>query len=51
VKTTPINVSTPQGRDMGLVDDVRWDFFERKRAAIAAGSANPHDDAEFARSS
>jgi tRNA uridine 5-carboxymethylaminomethyl modification enzyme len=39
---------TAQGRDMGLVDDVRWDFFERKRAAIAAGSANSHDDAEFA---
>ena len=27
---------TPQGRALGLVDDRRWDFFERKRAAIDA---------------
>ncbi len=26
---------TPQGRELGLVDDERWEFFERKRAAIA----------------
>ena len=25
---------TPQGRALGLVDDARWDFFERKRAAV-----------------
>jgi tRNA uridine 5-carboxymethylaminomethyl modification enzyme len=25
---------TPQGRALGLVDDRRWDFFERKRAAV-----------------
>jgi tRNA uridine 5-carboxymethylaminomethyl modification enzyme len=39
---------TPQGREMGLVDDHRWAFFERKRAAIAAGAADPHDDPELA---
>ena len=39
---------TPQGRDMGLVDDHRWAFFERKRAAIAAGAADPQDDPELA---
>jgi tRNA uridine 5-carboxymethylaminomethyl modification enzyme len=27
---------TPQGRALGLVEDARWDFFERKRAAIDA---------------
>jgi tRNA uridine 5-carboxymethylaminomethyl modification enzyme len=26
---------TAQGRALGLVDDVRWDFFQRKRAAVA----------------
>ncbi|HWK72698.1 MAG TPA: tRNA uridine-5-carboxymethylaminomethyl(34) synthesis enzyme MnmG [Povalibacter sp.] len=26
---------TPQGRELGLVDDERWAFFERKRAAVA----------------
>jgi tRNA uridine 5-carboxymethylaminomethyl modification enzyme len=31
---------TPQGRELGLVDDRRWDYFERKRNAV---------DAEFAR--
>jgi tRNA uridine 5-carboxymethylaminomethyl modification enzyme len=27
---------TAQGRDLGLVDDERWDFFQRKRHAVAA---------------
>jgi tRNA uridine 5-carboxymethylaminomethyl modification enzyme len=27
---------TPQGRALGLVDDARWDFFERKRAAVSS---------------
>ncbi|MFL6550907.1 MAG: tRNA uridine-5-carboxymethylaminomethyl(34) synthesis enzyme MnmG, partial [Povalibacter sp.] len=27
---------TTKGRELGLVDDERWDFFERKREAIAA---------------
>jgi tRNA uridine 5-carboxymethylaminomethyl modification enzyme len=26
---------TAQGRELGLVDDARWTFFERKRAAVA----------------
>jgi len=26
---------TPKGRELGLVDDERWEFFERKRVAIA----------------
>jgi tRNA uridine 5-carboxymethylaminomethyl modification enzyme len=26
---------TAQGRELGLVDDVRWAFFQRKRAAVA----------------
>jgi tRNA uridine 5-carboxymethylaminomethyl modification enzyme len=26
---------TAQGRELGLVDDVRWTFFQRKRAAVA----------------
>jgi len=30
---------TPTGRGMGLVDDERWSFFERKRAAIARETA------------
>jgi len=25
---------TARGRELGLVDDARWDFFERKRAAV-----------------
>ena len=25
---------TAQGRELGLVDDARWDFFQRKRAAV-----------------
>ena len=27
---------TPQGREMGLVDDERWNFFQRKRGAVDA---------------
>ena len=27
---------TPTGRELGLVDDERWSFFERKRGAVAA---------------
>ena len=27
---------TPAGRELGLVDDERWSFFERKRSAVAA---------------
>jgi len=27
---------TPVGRDLGLVDDERWQFFAKKRAAVAA---------------
>lgn len=27
---------TPTGRELGLIDDERWAFFERKRAAVAA---------------
>ncbi|HVO07524.1 MAG TPA: tRNA uridine-5-carboxymethylaminomethyl(34) synthesis enzyme MnmG [Burkholderiaceae bacterium] len=30
---------TPAGRAMGLVDDERWDFFERKHSAIARETA------------
>src|SRR5271170_1444931 len=26
---------TARGRDLGLIDDIRWAFFERKRAAVA----------------
>ena len=26
---------TAQGRELGLVDDARWEFFQRKRAAVA----------------
>jgi tRNA uridine 5-carboxymethylaminomethyl modification enzyme len=25
---------TPQGRELGLVDDARWEFFQRKRALV-----------------
>jgi tRNA uridine 5-carboxymethylaminomethyl modification enzyme len=39
---------TPIGRDLGLVDDHRWQWFERKRAAIAAGGVTSDDDPEFA---
>jgi len=27
---------TPKGRELGLVDDMRWQFFEAKREAVAA---------------
>ena len=27
---------TPVGRELGLVDDERWRFFERKREAVDA---------------
>ena len=27
---------TAHGRELGLVDDARWEFFQRKRAAVAA---------------
>ncbi len=30
---------TPLGRELGLVGDVRWDRFERKRASVAKGLA------------
>jgi tRNA uridine 5-carboxymethylaminomethyl modification enzyme len=30
---------TPVAREMGLVDDARWDFWCRKRDALAAGTA------------
>ena len=29
---------TPVGRELGLVDDERWDFYTAKRAAIASGA-------------
>ncbi|MGQ0384434.1 MAG: tRNA uridine-5-carboxymethylaminomethyl(34) synthesis enzyme MnmG [Gammaproteobacteria bacterium] len=34
---------TPTARELGLVDDARWDFFRRKRDAIAAGGAAGDD--------
>ena len=48
---------TAQGRELGLVDDERWEFFQRKRAAVdgeiarlAAAVVHPADvDAELAR--
>jgi len=33
---------TPVGRELGLVDDERWAFFERKRAAVDAEQARLH---------
>jgi tRNA uridine 5-carboxymethylaminomethyl modification enzyme len=42
---------TPVAREMGLVDDARWDFFRRKRDAIAAAEAGgslPQDDERLA---
>src|SRR5271156_4973309 len=27
---------TPRGRELGLVEDERWEFFQRKRAAVAS---------------
>jgi tRNA uridine 5-carboxymethylaminomethyl modification enzyme len=34
---------TARGRDLGLVEDDRWDFFQRKRAAVAAEIARLAD--------
>ena len=39
---------TPVGRELGLVEAVRWQAFERKRDAIAAGRAAEDADPEFA---
>jgi len=39
---------TPAGRELGLVDDERWAFFEQKRAAIAAGAAPAAADERLA---
>jgi len=39
---------TPAGRELGLVDDARWSFFEQKRAALAAGAAPAGADARLA---
>jgi tRNA uridine 5-carboxymethylaminomethyl modification enzyme len=39
---------TPVGRELGLVDDERWAFFEAKRAAIAAGGAPSGADERLA---
>ena len=44
-RTTPTCASRPIGRELGLVDDERWAFFERKRGAIAAGRAPAGADA------
>ena len=33
---------TPAGRDLGLVDDERWAFFERKRNAVEMETARLH---------
>jgi tRNA uridine 5-carboxymethylaminomethyl modification enzyme len=34
---------TPVARELGLVDEARWEFFSRKREAIAAGGAATDD--------
>ena len=34
---------TPKGRELGLVDDERWSFFETKRASIAAETVRLRD--------
>jgi tRNA uridine 5-carboxymethylaminomethyl modification enzyme len=39
---------TPAGRELGLVDDERWSFFDAKRAALAAGGAPADADARLA---
>jgi tRNA uridine 5-carboxymethylaminomethyl modification enzyme len=39
---------TPAARDMGLIDDERWRFFEAKRDAIAAGAAPDGADERLA---
>jgi tRNA uridine 5-carboxymethylaminomethyl modification enzyme len=39
---------TPVAREMGLVDDARWDFFRAKQDAIAAGAIAPGADPRLA---
>ena len=39
---------TPVAREMGLVDDARWDFFSAKRDAIAAGRVPANADDRLA---
>jgi len=39
---------TPVARDMGLIDDARWDFWCAKRDAIAAGAVAPDADPRLA---
>jgi len=39
---------TPVAREMGLVDDARWNFWCRKRDAIAAGCTAPDEDPRLA---
>jgi tRNA uridine 5-carboxymethylaminomethyl modification enzyme len=39
---------TPAARELGLVDDARWNFFCAKRDAIAAGAVPAGADAGFA---
>jgi tRNA uridine 5-carboxymethylaminomethyl modification enzyme len=38
---------TPVAREMGLVDDARWQFFVAKREAIATGAVPPSADARL----
>ena len=39
---------TPVARELGLVDDARWDFFRAKREAIATGTVPEAADARLA---
>ena len=39
---------TPVARELGLVDDARWDFFRAKRDAIAAGAVPESAEARLA---
>ncbi len=39
---------TPVAREMGLIDDARWDFFSAKRDAIAAGCVPANADERLA---
>ncbi len=39
---------TPAARELGLVDDARWDFFRAKREAIEAGGAPAEADPRIA---
>ncbi len=39
---------TPVARELGLVDDARWDFFRAKRDAIAAGAVPETAEARLA---